>query len=54
MDGVKVLDKDGWVLLRPSNTEPVIRMSAEAKTEEKLGELYEFAKKELNHILKGG
>jgi phosphomannomutase/phosphoglucomutase len=54
MDGVKVLDKNGWVLLRPSNTEPVIRMSAEAKTEEKLDELYEFAKKELNHVLKGG
>ena len=53
MDGVKVLDKDGWVLLRPSNTEPIIRVSAEAKTEEKLKELYEFAKKELNHVLKG-
>ena len=54
MDGVKLLDKDGWVLLRPSNTEPIIRVSAEAKTEEKLEELYEFAKKELNYVLKGG
>jgi phosphomannomutase/phosphoglucomutase len=54
MDGVKLLDKDGWVLLRPSNTEPIIRVSAEAKTEEKLDELYEFAKKELKHVLKGG
>jgi phosphomannomutase/phosphoglucomutase len=54
MDGVKVLDEDGWVLLRASNTEPTIRVSAEAKTEEKLDELYEFAKKELNHVLKGG
>jgi phosphomannomutase/phosphoglucomutase len=54
MDGVKLLDKDGWVLLRASNTEPTIRVSAEAKTEEKLDELYEFAKKELNHVLKGG
>ncbi|MFQ5999468.1 MAG: phosphoglucosamine mutase [Candidatus Bathyarchaeia archaeon] len=53
IDGVKLLDKDGWVLLRPSNTEPIIRVSAEAKTEEKLKELYEFAKKELNHVLKG-
>jgi len=52
MDGVKLLDKDGWVLLRPSNTEPIIRVSAEAKTEEKLKELYEFAKKELNNALK--
>ena len=53
MDGVKVLDKDGWVLLRPSNTEPIIRVSAEAKTEKKLEELYEFARKELEHVLKG-
>jgi len=54
IDGVKLLDRDGWVLLRPSNTEPIIRVSAEARTEEKLKELYEFAKKELNHVLKGG
>jgi phosphomannomutase/phosphoglucomutase len=54
IDGVKMLDKDGWVLLRPSNTEPIIRISAEARTEEKLKELYEFAKKELDQVLKGG
>ena len=54
MDGVKLLDKDGWVLLRPSNTEPIIRVSAEAKTKGKLKELYEFAKKELNQVLRGG
>lgn len=53
IDGVKLLDKDGWILLRPSNTEPIIRVSAEARTEEKLKELYEFAKKELNQVLKG-
>ncbi len=52
IDGVKVIDKDGWVLLRPSNTEPIIRVSAEARTEEKLKELYGFAKKELEHVLK--
>ncbi|UCE57255.1 MAG: phosphomannomutase/phosphoglucomutase [Candidatus Bathyarchaeota archaeon] len=53
IDGVKLLDKDGWVLLRPSNTEAFIRVSAEAKTEERLKELYEFAKKELSHVLEG-
>jgi phosphoglucosamine mutase len=53
IDGVKLLDKDGWVLLRPSNTEPFIRVSAEAKTEERLKELYEFAKKELIQVLEG-
>jgi len=53
IDGVKLLDRNGWVLLRPSNTEPIVRVSAEARTEEKLKELYEFAKKELEHVLKG-
>jgi phosphomannomutase len=54
IDGVKLLNKDGWVLLRPSNTEPVIRISAEARTEEKLKELYEFAERELKQVMKGG
>ena len=53
IDGVKLLDKDGWVLLRPSNTEPIIRVSAEARTEEKLKELFQFAQKELKQVLKG-
>ncbi len=53
IDGVKLLEKDGWVILRASNTEPVIRISAEARTEEKLRELYDFASQELNKVLKG-
>jgi phosphoglucosamine mutase len=51
VDGIKLLDKDGWVLLRPSNTEPLIRVSAEAKTKEKLKELYQFAVKELKKVM---
>ncbi|MCW4016646.1 MAG: phosphomannomutase/phosphoglucomutase [Candidatus Bathyarchaeota archaeon] len=53
IDGVKLIEKDGWVILRASNTEPVIRISAEARTEEKLNELYDFAVKELNKAMKG-
>jgi phosphoglucosamine mutase len=53
MDGIKLLDADGWVLLRPSNTEPIIRVTAEAKTEKRLRELYAFAKKELNQAMRG-
>jgi phosphomannomutase/phosphoglucomutase len=53
IDGVKLLEKDGWVILRASNTEPLIRISAEARTEEKLNELYDFATKELKQVLKG-
>ncbi len=51
MDGIKLIDKSGWVLIRPSNTEPVIRIIAEAKTEERLRELHSFAKKELDQAI---
>jgi len=43
IDGVKAQDEKGWVLLRPSNTEPIIRITAEAKTHEKLTQLLELA-----------
>lgn len=36
IDGVKISFKDWWFNLRPSNTEPVIRLMAEAKTKELL------------------
>jgi phosphomannomutase len=32
-DGVKVIQCDGWVLVRGSNTEPIIRIVAEARSE---------------------
>jgi phosphomannomutase len=51
-DGIKLLDKSGWVLMRPSNTEPIIRVTAEAKTETRLLELYDFAKRELKQAMK--
>ena len=53
VDGIKLLDEAGWVLLRPSNTEPIIRVTAEAKTEKKLKQLYAFAEKELNEAMRG-
>jgi phosphomannomutase len=34
-DGVKVIVPDGWLLVRGSNTEPIIRVVAEAKSEER-------------------
>ncbi len=51
-DGVKLLDETGWVLMRPSNTEPIIRVTAEAKTKKRLDELYDFAKQELTQAMK--
>jgi phosphomannomutase len=53
IDGVKLIENDGWVILRASNTEPVIRISAEARTKEKLKNLYYFAVTELNRAMKG-
>ena len=34
-DGVKVVDGDSWVLIRPSGTEAVFRVFAEARTPQK-------------------
>ncbi|SFM44749.1 phosphoglucosamine mutase [Methanolobus profundi] len=38
-DGVKIWYDDGWVLIRPSGTEPIIRIFAESKTKERADEL---------------
>ncbi|MFQ5815476.1 MAG: phosphoglucomutase [Candidatus Hydrothermarchaeaceae archaeon] len=46
-DGVKVNFEDGWLLLRPSNTNPLIRMAAEAREGKRLEELVLFAEKEI-------
>ncbi len=34
LDGVKVLKQEGWVLVRPSGTEPIVRVYAEADAED--------------------
>lgn len=42
MDGVKFLFSDGsWMLMRPSGTEPMVRIYAEAETDSVLNELLE-------------
>ena len=38
VDGVKIDFEDGWVHLRKSNTEPIIRIYSEAATEERANE----------------
>jgi phosphoglucosamine mutase len=41
MDGVKLVFSDGWLLVRPSGTEPKIRITAEARTGARARELYD-------------
>ena len=41
IDGVKIWLEGGWVLLRPSNTQPVIRMFVEAIDDTRLSEIKE-------------
>ena len=49
IDGVKIDFPEGWVHLRKSNTEPIIRIYAEASTEEQANT---FAQQIMNAIEK--
>jgi len=44
IDGVKASKSEGWILVRPSNTEPLIRVFVEGKTENKFKQLLNLAK----------
>ena len=43
IDGLKLNFKDGWLLIRPSGTEPKIRLTAEAKSKTAARQLYDGA-----------
>ena len=42
-DGLKLTTPDGWLHMRASNTEPVLRLAAEARSAHRLEELYSKA-----------
>lgn len=42
-DGLRYDFSEGWMLIRASGTEPAIRLTAEAKTQKKLGEIMQRA-----------
>lgn len=46
-DGVKLFWPDGWVHIRASNTESMIRVIAEAESEKRAGELMDWARDRL-------
>ena len=41
-DGVKILKEDGWVIIRPSGTEPIFRCFAESDSQKKADAMTEW------------
>jgi phosphomannomutase len=50
LDGLKLDFEDHWIHVRPSNTEPIIRVLAEAKTEAKAREAIETLKADIAEL----
>ena len=48
VDGARVLFGDGWGLVRVSNTQPILVLRFEAKTEKRLNEIRNLFKKKLS------
>ncbi|MDD4330778.1 MAG: phosphoglucosamine mutase [Methanosarcinaceae archaeon] len=51
IDGVRVETEEGWVLVRPSGTEAKIRITAEARVESSVEQLYASAEKIVKEAL---
>ena len=53
VDGIKLSFEDGWLLVRTSGTEPRIRVTAEAKNEAQLHQLYDSGVRIIKECMKG-
>ena len=51
VDGIRFQFEDGWVLIRPSGTEPIIRITVEAHKEKRAHELMNISRKFVKDIL---
>ena len=51
IDGLKIIFKDGWVHLRKSNTEPIIRIYAESNSQRKSDQFAKDMIKEIKKLL---
>jgi len=51
-DGARIDYEDSWILIRPSGTEPIVRVFAEAKSRKKAKDLAEFGVRVVKEILK--
>jgi len=52
-DGIRLSFQDGWLLVRESGTEPKIRLTAEAKSEVRVHELYDNGVRVIKDCMKG-
>ena len=53
IDGLRLAFKDGWLLIRPSGTEPKIRITAEAKSRKRAKQIYELGIKTVKDAVHG-
>lgn len=52
LDGLKAESKNHWVLIRPSNTEPIIRIVVEAATKRLAEQVYRQSLRDITSLLK--
>ena len=51
IDGIRIQFKDGWALIRASNTQPVLVLRFEAKSQPRLDEIRALVEERLNNII---
>ena len=51
VDGIRVRYKDGWYLCRPSNTEPILVMRAEGKSQQALDDILSDVGRRIGHFV---
>jgi phosphoglucosamine mutase len=54
LDGVRVGLDDGWFLIRASGTQPIVRLTAEARSEGRTDELLAAARSLVEDAERGG
>lgn len=52
VDGLRLAMKQGWLLLRPSGTEPLMRITAEAETQKEVEDIIGKAAKHIKKLIK--